>query len=208
VSQQRLDVKQAAQALGISSEGVRKRIKRGTLESEKAHDGKVFVWLDGTDEDRTNSPTGSDNGSHINGDSDRTEYGQRSDPQTDALHSSLQDQVSYLRNQLDLEREANRENRRLLAAALERIPEIEAPRELSTPKPPQRRETPPRRPRKTLGMVIHPPAPRSLHSGPSVVGGVGSSASTIGGVGSREISSPAALIASTLISRRVVSKCW
>jgi len=136
VSQQRLDVKQAAQALGISSEGVRKRIKRGTLESEKAHDGKVFVWLDGTDEDRTNSPTGSDNGSHINGDSDRTEYGQRSDPQTDALHSSLQDQVSYLRNQLDLEREANRENRRLLAAALERIPEIEAPPRIVHPQAP------------------------------------------------------------------------
>jgi hypothetical protein len=39
----------------------------------------------------------------------------------------LKDQVQFLRNQLDAEREANRENRRLLAAALERIPELEAP---------------------------------------------------------------------------------
>jgi hypothetical protein len=78
--------------------------------------------------DRTHGPTGLDNGTQANGDVDRTEYGQGSDTQSDALHSSLQDQVSYLRKQLDLEREANRENRRLLAAALERIPEIEAPR--------------------------------------------------------------------------------
>lgn len=128
MSRQRLDVKQAAEALGISSEGVRKRISRGKLDSEKAKDGKVFVWVDVSDEGRTNGPARSDNGSHTNGDTDRTGYGQGSDNRPDALHSSLQDQVSYLRNQLDLEREANRENRRLLAAALERIPEIEAPR--------------------------------------------------------------------------------
>jgi hypothetical protein len=124
MSRQRLDVKQAAEVLGISSEGVRKRIKRGTLDSEKSQDGRVFVWLDGSDADRTSGPTRSDNGSHTNGATDRTDYG----PGSDALDTSLQDQVSYLRTQLDLEREANRENRRLLAAALERIPAIESPR--------------------------------------------------------------------------------
>ncbi len=35
--------------------------------------------------------------------------------------------IAVLREQLAAEREANRENRRLLAAALERIPAIEAP---------------------------------------------------------------------------------
>jgi hypothetical protein len=132
LSRQRLDVKQAAEALNISSEGVRKRIRRGTLDSEKAQNGKVYVWLDVSDADRTHGPTGSDNATHANEDADRTGYGQgsdtQSDTQSDALHSSLQDQVSYLRKELDQEREANRENRRLLAAALERIPEIEAPR--------------------------------------------------------------------------------
>ena len=43
MSRQRLDVKQAAEALGISSEGVRKRIKRGALDSEKDSDGRVWV---------------------------------------------------------------------------------------------------------------------------------------------------------------------
>ena len=47
---------------------------------------------------------------------------------TGALVESLQDQVSYLREQLAAERRANDENRRLLLAALERIPsQLEAP---------------------------------------------------------------------------------
>jgi len=59
LSRRRLDVKQAAEVLGISSEGVRKRIKRGNLDSDKDADGKVYVWLDedltGTDEGRTDA---------------------------------------------------------------------------------------------------------------------------------------------------------
>jgi len=126
MSKQRLDVKQAAEVLGISSEGVRKRIKRGTLESEKAQDGKVFVWLDRSDADRTNGPSGSDAGLHANGDPGRTEYGQGADTRSDALQSSLQDQVSYLRNQLDLER----------------IPEIEPPRPANSKATPDPRDAP------------------------------------------------------------------
>jgi hypothetical protein len=45
----------------------------------------------------------------------------------DALTGELRDRVRSLERQLEQEREANRENRRLLAAALERIPAIEAP---------------------------------------------------------------------------------
>ncbi len=40
-------MKQAAEVLGISSEGVRQRIRRGTLESDKDADGRVYVWIDG-----------------------------------------------------------------------------------------------------------------------------------------------------------------
>jgi hypothetical protein len=43
----RVDVKQAAEKLGISSEGVRQRIRRGTLPSEKDTDGRVYVFLEG-----------------------------------------------------------------------------------------------------------------------------------------------------------------
>ncbi len=83
-------------------DAVRKRVKRGTLESERGADGRLYVFLD-TDED-TDSP--------------------RSD--TDRL-------ISTLEEQLRLEREAHAEARRLLAAALERIPALEPPESPETP---------------------------------------------------------------------------
>lgn len=46
MTRRRLDIKEAAAALGTSVDAVRKRIQRGTLESER-QDGKVYVWLGG-----------------------------------------------------------------------------------------------------------------------------------------------------------------
>jgi hypothetical protein len=45
VPRRRVDLREAAEALGTSVDAVRKRVQRGTLEAEKA-DGKVYVWLD------------------------------------------------------------------------------------------------------------------------------------------------------------------
>jgi hypothetical protein len=95
MARQRLDTKQAAEALGITPDAVRKRASRGQLESDKDPDGKLHIWLD-----------------------------------TDAPQSGQDDRerlIEFLYEQLEREREANRENRRLLAAALERIPAIEPP---------------------------------------------------------------------------------
>ncbi len=109
---QRLTVAQAAAALGINEGAVRSRIKRGTLPTAK-EGGTVYVMLGGgTSEANQSTDTAEPRG----GPTDQTE-----------LVESLQDQVTYLRRQLDAERNANMENRRLLAAALERIPAIEAP---------------------------------------------------------------------------------
>jgi hypothetical protein len=55
--------------------------------------------------------------------------------QDDRYTRSLEDQVEYLRRQLDQERDANRENRRIDAALTSRIPELEA----SVERGPQRR---------------------------------------------------------------------
>ena len=38
----------------------------------------------------------------------------------------MRDQVSFLRQQLEQEREANRENRRIIAGLVQRVPELEA----------------------------------------------------------------------------------
>jgi hypothetical protein len=52
--------------------------------------------------------------------------------ETVALVEVLKDQVAHLQQQLEEAHRANAEHRRLLAAALERIPELEAPREPAT----------------------------------------------------------------------------
>ena len=46
MTRQKLDVKQAAQLLGISTDAVHKRVRRGSLDAEKGSDGRVYVWLD------------------------------------------------------------------------------------------------------------------------------------------------------------------
>jgi hypothetical protein len=96
-------VAEAAQQLGISKEAVRKRITRGTLRSDKAPDGTVRVYAPATrDAAQTQSAS-------------------------DELISEMRERIASLERQLEQERQANSEHRRLLAAALERIPpQIEA----------------------------------------------------------------------------------
>jgi hypothetical protein len=115
-NQERLTVAQAAAALGITEGAVRSRIKRGTLPTTKER-GTVFVLLgDGTS--KANQPP------NIGVPGDQSE-----------LIASLQDQVRYLREQLDAEREARTEERRrhdtVVAQLTSKIPAIEAPQEAS-----------------------------------------------------------------------------
>jgi hypothetical protein len=111
---QRLTVAQAAVSLGITEGAVRSRIKRGTLPTMK-EGGTVYVVLGGGTSEANQSTTAADPSSEP---SDQSE-----------LVESLQDQISYLRDQLEAEREAGRRKDHLLAAALERIPAIEPPLE-------------------------------------------------------------------------------
>jgi hypothetical protein len=120
----RLTVPNAAKALGISPEAVRNRLSRGTLDSEKEN-GTVYVLLP-TDRDQ-----------HIG---DRPQYTDDTPPDISRdveaaaeLVDAKDETIHVLREQLEAERAANRENRRLLAAALERIPAIEAPADTASP---------------------------------------------------------------------------
>jgi excisionase family DNA binding protein len=106
-TERRLTVSEAAAALGITPEAVRGRIRRGTLRAERSG-GHVYVVLD-ADQPR---PTGDQP-------TDRSE-----------LVEELRAHHATLREQLEAERQAHAEARRLLAAALERIPpQLEAPPE-------------------------------------------------------------------------------
>jgi hypothetical protein len=105
----RVTVAQAAVLLGVSEDAVRSRLKRGTLSKEKDADGTVFVVLDG---DR---PT-------TNGDRPATD--QSALVLMQAHLDSLGEQLTYFRYQLDQEREANHENRRIIAGLVQRVPEL------------------------------------------------------------------------------------
>src|SRR5215208_3905069 len=100
----RLLVRDAARELGISEDAVRMRVKRGTLSADK-EGSRLYILLT---PDPTSEPTAT---------------------RTDELIAELRDRVRSLDDQLDQEREANRENRRIIAALTSRIPELEAPSE-------------------------------------------------------------------------------
>ena len=100
----RLTVAEAADRLGITQDAVRQRIRRDTIRHDKDENGRVYVYLDSTNTDH--------------------------DSVRDTVHDGVRDElVEELRDRVRSLEEANRENRRLLAAAFERIPAIEAPQE-------------------------------------------------------------------------------
>jgi hypothetical protein len=112
-SRQRVTVAQAAEVLGITVEAVRGRIKRKTLEHER-HSGTVYVLLHSDQ-----MPTGRQPGD------DQTTDRLQSDSTT--LISAKDETIATLREQLDAERQAHSEARRIIAGLVERIPAIEAP---------------------------------------------------------------------------------
>ena len=108
---QRATVMEAADILGISTGAVRNRINRGTLEAER-ESGTVYVLLS----------------AEHTADTQRDAVGYPGE--YNALTSALEARIESLERQLEEARERDRENRRLLAAALERIPpQLEAPSE-------------------------------------------------------------------------------
>ncbi len=113
----RLSVPQAAERLGITQDAVRKRIKRGYIEWEKDEDGRLYVWVDPTE---TVKETSSETSSETSKDVD------------DAV---LLDYVETLKERIRHLEEESRRKDHLLAAALERIPALEAPPD--TPSEPQ-----------------------------------------------------------------------
>ncbi len=108
-------VQEAARRLGVKDDAIRKRIQRGTLRSEKdPEDGRVYVYLD-TAQDAA--------------------YDVSHDAAEDAvvLVEEMRDRIASLERMLDEEREARTEERRrhdtLMATFMQRLPELEPPRE-------------------------------------------------------------------------------
>jgi hypothetical protein len=106
MTERRLTLQDAAQGLGITPDALRQRIRRGQYRSEK-EDGRVYVYLN----------------------LDRTETEHNVQVEPNALISEIQARVQLLEQELERAHERDRENRRIIAALTQRIPELEAPEE-------------------------------------------------------------------------------
>jgi hypothetical protein len=113
-STERVSVPQAADHLGTTVDAIRKRVQRGTIPHERDRDGRVWILLD---TGRPRQDTVQDTAK----------------PQSDsaALISEMRAHNATLQAQLEAERQAHAEARRIIAGLVERIPAIEAPQEAS-----------------------------------------------------------------------------
>jgi uncharacterized coiled-coil protein SlyX len=106
----RLTVAAAAEALHISQDAVRKRIARGTVQSDRDESGRVYVYVSASETvHKTDQDTAEDAASKT---------------VQDRYISSLEDQIAFLRRELE-RKDA------ILLNLTERIPELEAPSEAS-----------------------------------------------------------------------------
>ena len=105
MTRQRLNAQEAAEVLGISGDAVRMRTRRGTLDSEHEN-GRLYVWLD-TDETSVHSQG-----------------------EVHAYRELIEELGDRVRSLED----ANRENRRIIAALTQRI--LELPAAKTPPKEP------------------------------------------------------------------------
>lgn len=116
----RVTIPEAARRLGIKEESVRKRLTRGALVSDKDADGRVYVYLD-MSEDTTAMREGE---SDASGDRYR-------DESRDELLEAYRDQIAFLRDELQ-RKDA------ILMSLTQRIPELEAPQHQESGEEPTR----------------------------------------------------------------------
>lgn len=107
MSQQRLSVREAAELLGISPDGVRMRIKRGSMESERDDEGRVWVWLE-----TANSASQDPNSVY---------------QQNSAEAETLRDEVAYLRSVISQRDSELERAHRLLGESLSQLRALNAP---------------------------------------------------------------------------------
>jgi hypothetical protein len=110
-----VDLREAAELLGTSTEAVRKRATRGSLRSDR-QDGRVLVWVDGG----------------------RTEGGREAQVDREALLEAKDETIRVLEEQLRLRAEEIQRRDVIIsqltqanAALAQRVPELEAPQERS-----------------------------------------------------------------------------
>ena len=130
-TRRRVTVQEAARLLGTSVEGVRSRIKRGTLVKEKGEDGTVYVLLD-LDQSGPGGTQTSPGGDQT---SARPTDWAAIEARTNELIAELRAQNEHLRSELSIRNEELRRKDTIIMTMAQRIPELEPatePRESPT----------------------------------------------------------------------------
>jgi hypothetical protein len=128
---ERHSVRDAADILGITTGAVRSRLSRGTLQSVK-EGGMVYVLLPPDaqrhaarlEAEREANREKSPPDAQRHAARDATDMPGESSVRISELRSELREHNASLREQLEAEREANRENRRIIAGLIQRVPEL------------------------------------------------------------------------------------
>ena len=119
MAERTVTIGEAASILGVSTEALRKRIKRGTLKAHKNGGGQWLVDLDGT-EARESTNDGSDGGVH--------------DVTTDILRPSgavedaLRDEVTFLREEISFLHQEVARLDTIIIALTQNVKLLEAPK--------------------------------------------------------------------------------
>jgi hypothetical protein len=124
VGQQRMLVREASEVLGISTDGVRMRVSRGSMESEKDESGRVWVWLDPAHADTRDRNRG---GGQHSGTIEEVE--------------SLRDQVGYLRGVIEVRDAELQRAHQLLGESLSQLRALSPPAEADAVMPSEPYET-------------------------------------------------------------------
>src|SRR3954451_21431987 len=109
IGERRVSIRDAAELLGVTSDAIRARLRRGTLRKEIGPKGETIVVIDAD----TMPPVG-----------DTTQHDTDTTHPTADYVAAVEKQVEILRSELAARNQELSEMRRLLAGALERIPTI------------------------------------------------------------------------------------
>jgi hypothetical protein len=134
----RVTIREAASRLGVTEAAIRKRIQRGSLDKEMGSDGRVYVYLD------------------LSQDKSQPESQVHRDPAVEELIEELRDRVAFLERSLE-RRSVEAERYQQIVAGLtqtnnqlaSRLRELEAPQEsrgaseriVAEPEKPERAES-------------------------------------------------------------------
>jgi hypothetical protein len=126
MTERTLEIGEAARILGISTEAVRKRIKRGSLKAQKNGDGQWLVILD---ESRLAAGHRDNGGDGVQADASGVATTLNLARSSAAIEETLRDEVDVLRDEVTFLREEISRLDTIIMSLTQNIKMLEAPRQ-------------------------------------------------------------------------------